>query len=52
MKLYVAAQSLISDEGAWSIPYLMDYCTAHTDKIHGLLLNAMKWYHWVGVWKA
>ncbi len=52
MKLYVAAQSLISDEGALAIPYLMDYCTAHTDKIHGLLLNAMKWYHWVGVWKA
>ncbi len=52
MKLWVSAQSLISDEGAFLIPYLMDYCTAHRKNVHGLPLNAMKWFHWVGVWKT
>ena len=52
MKLYVAAQTLISDEGALIIPYLRDYLTAHSEKIHGYPLIPVKWTHWVGVWKA
>ncbi len=52
MKLYVAAQTLISDEGGQCIPYLRDYLTAHSEKIHGWPLYPNKWTHWVGVWKA
>jgi peptide/nickel transport system substrate-binding protein len=52
MKLYVAAQTAISELGGMIIPYLRDYTMAHSDKIHGYPLYFNKWMRWIGVWKG
>jgi peptide/nickel transport system substrate-binding protein len=52
MRLYVAAQAIISDEGGFGIPYLRDYTMAHSDNVHGYPLYPMKWMRWDGVWKS
>ncbi len=52
MRLYVAAQSIVSEMGGWLIPYTRDKVSAHRKAVNGYEVHPTEWRYFTRVWKA
>ncbi len=51
MRLYVAAESIVSELGGWVVPYTKDLVMAHLKKVQNWEVHSSKFRYFTKVWK-